>query len=185
MGLISTLLKLTGAKFETRGNAPGKSATATGEGMDGQTITSEILQAPGVFAIPPDGVRAVWGPIGNTGRYGLIFGVLNYAIEIDVGGAGGASIYSTTADGGTVKAKIILAPSGKITIESDGNIELNGNSKNFVTYTELNTALQSHTHSAGLLLTGPSPGSPVTGTTGAPVGLDLSAAQTTTIKTGG
>ena len=63
-------------------------------------------------------------------------------------------------------------------------IDLNGNSKSFVTYGELNTALQllitalnSHIHI-----------DPISGTTGTPVtpvSLDISASETSTIKTGG
>ncbi len=84
----------------------------------------------------------------------------------------------------------IIAKSDKdIAIESSGGttvdgskIELNGNSKSFVTYTELNTALQTmwglvkaHSHAshgaASLTLT--------------PASLDISASQTQTVKTGG
>ena len=184
MGLMTTLLKLSDGTFDTKGNAPGKGAICTGEGMDGQTITTEVYQAPGVFGIPPDGVRAVWAPIGGTSRYGLVLAVHNYLIELDVGGAGGMAIYSTTGAGDEVKAKVVCKPDGTIEITAD-SVEINGNSKKFVTYAELNSALQGHTHSAGALLTGPTPGSPVTGTTGSPVGLDISAAETSTVKTGG
>lgn len=74
--------------------------------------------------------------------------------------------------------------SADLILTSGGDIELNGNSKNFVTHTELNTALQSfltalnlHTHPTAA--TGPP--SPPT----APLSLDISAAKTSTIKTGG
>jgi hypothetical protein len=62
-------------------------------------------------------------------------------------------------------------------------VELNGATKQFVTWTELNTALQAlitalnlHTHPTAL----PGPPSPPT-----PVSLDISAAKTTTVLTGG
>ncbi len=68
-------------------------------------------------------------------------------------------------------------------IDLDGaEIHLNGDGKRLVTWDELNTALQSHTHRAGTLT---SPNGDVTGATGAPIALDLSAAKTTTVKTGG
>jgi hypothetical protein len=79
----------------------------------------------------------------------------------------------------------IIHETGKIQFTDDGNIELNGNSKSFVTHDELNTALQNfisalntHTHSNG------NNGSP----TGAPLtsmSIDLSNCKTTTILTGG
>jgi len=83
----------------------------------------------------------------------------------------------------------VFSSEAKVKIEAEAGvlkttaktIELNGNSKQFVTWTELNTALQTflgllnaHTHtSAGA-------GAPTT-----PMVLDISAAKTTTIKTGG
>jgi hypothetical protein len=70
-------------------------------------------------------------------------------------------------------------------VVKDGKIELNGNSKQFVTWAELNQALQkliialnSHTHSNG------NEGSP-TGAPIVPMTLDISASKTTTIVTGG
>jgi phage gp45-like len=181
MGVIATLLKLSGAKLTTKGNAPGKSAVATGEGFEGQTMSTEIYQSPGVFGLPPDGVRAAWVPIGGTNRYGLVLAVHNYQIEIDVGGAGGMAIYSTTGDGITVQASITVKPDGKIIVDGDA-VEINGNSKQFVTWAELNSALStlcttlaSHVH--------PSNGA----VSPALIGLacDISSAKTTTIKTGG
>lgn len=71
---------------------------------------------------------------------------------------------------------------GKWKLEASSEITLNGDTKRFVTWDELNTALQNHTHSAGTLV---SPSGAVTGATGAPIALDISAAKTTTIKTGG
>jgi len=195
MGLMTTLLKLTGGKLDTRGNAPGKSAIATGEGMDGQTITTEVYQSPGVFGLPPEGLRAVWIPIGNSGRYGLALATHNYQIEIDVGGAGGMAIYSTNSDGDEVKAKVVLEPGGKIIVEGD-TVELNGDDKKLVTYAELNTALNNfkssiesaisgaitgHTH---VITTAPGTSAPGVGSA-PPVSLDISEAETTTIKTGG
>jgi phage gp45-like len=187
MGLMTTLLKLTDGKLETRGNAPGKSATATGEGMDGQTITTEVYQAPGVFGIPPDGVRAVWAPIGGSTRYGLVLAVHNYQIEIDVGGAGGMAIYSTTGAGNEVKSKITCKPDGTILIDGD-SVEINGDGKRLVTYAELNSALS--TFLTGLttaLTTTPiiGNGSPQPAWTGLPTSIDISASETSTVKTGG
>jgi len=83
------------------------------------------------------------------------------------------------------EAKVkIQIENGKMTIDTEGNIELNGNDKQFVTWTELNKALQnfittfnSHTHTGNM-------GSP----TSPPVvsaQLDISSAKTKTILTGG
>lgn len=65
------------------------------------------------------------------------------------------------------------------------NVDLNGNSKRFVTHADLNTALQAmvtminaHTHVSVTSLATPTPPTP-------PITLDISASQTTTIRTGG
>lgn len=79
----------------------------------------------------------------------------------------------------------IDASSGTAKIDAT-KIELNGNSKQFVTWTELNTALQtlvtqlnSHTHKV------PEPVSAPTGAILSPLTIDISAAKTTTVVTGG
>jgi len=176
VGMIGTLLKLARGKLETKGNSPGKSVVMQAEGLDGQTLTAEVYQAPGVLAIPGDGSRGVWLPIGGSSRYGLVVAMQNYSLNIQIE-AGETAIYSTDAAGGTVKALIKL--------KADGTIEINGSSKKLVTHTELNTALQTfitalnlHTH--GVISLG-APTSPPAG----PMSVDISAAATTTVKTGG
>jgi phage gp45-like len=175
MGMIATLLKLARGKLETVGNAPGPSVAMQGEGFEGQTVTTEVYQAPGVLAIPGDGARGVWLPIGGSGRYGVVVALQNYALNITIE-AGETAIYSTTADGQTVQALVKL--------KADGTIELNGNSKRLVTWDELDAALQSlktalnsHTHPTAA--TGP-PSPPTV-----PLSIDITAAKTTTLKTGG
>lgn len=82
------------------------------------------------------------------------------------------------------KVKAIIE-NGKLTIDTEDKIELNGNTKQFVTWAELNSALQtlltqikSHTHPA------------TSGTTSASlelatVTLDITSAKTKTVVTGG
>ena len=79
----------------------------------------------------------------------------------------------------------IEAAKGSLKINTNKNVELNGNTKSFVTWDELNTALQnvitllkSHTH--------PVPnGTSSTSLELATMALDITSAKTTTIKTGG
>lgn len=87
----------------------------------------------------------------------------------------------------------IKAEEGTLQVNTTKNIELNGNTKQFVTYEELNSALQDlwtkikgHTHPVST--TGSSTSQ--TGTASAsqelsPVNLDISASKTTTVVTGG
>ena len=86
---------------------------------------------------------------------------------------------------GTGEGFEIIHKTGEIQLTDEGDIYLNGKSKAFVTYDELDSALQSlvtslnsHTHSNG------NEGSP----TGAPItslSLDISSSKTTTVLTGG
>ena len=101
---------------------------------------------------------------------------------------GGLSVMFDVASG-TLNIKdghgnTITLESGLVKIDSSGDIELNGNSKSFVTHAELNTAIQTfinalnlHTHPTAA--TGPA--SPPT----APMSLNITSAETLTIKTGG
>ena len=83
-------------------------------------------------------------------------------------------------------AKVKLeAKDGTLKIDTQQKLEINGNSKNFVTWAELNQALQQvitqiklHTHTVAGAAAGPSPDlSAMT--------LDISNAKTTTVVTGG
>lgn len=93
------------------------------------------------------------------------------------------------ANGGQ-KAEIFLKDDGNIQINGQ-TIQLNGSSKRFVTWDELNTALQSmvtaintwaSTHVHAGVMPGPSSTSPAPGPG---LSLDISAAKTTSLETGG
>jgi hypothetical protein len=74
---------------------------------------------------------------------------------------------------------------GEIKITAAGHVEVNGNTKSFVTGDELNTALQ--TFMTALMLhvhTCTAPGSPSSPPT-SPMTLDITTAKTLTVKTGG
>lgn len=83
--------------------------------------------------------------------------------------------------------------SGSMKVQTAQKIELNGDSKQFVTWTELNNALQDlwtkikgHTHAVSTTGTAAAQtGTASASTTLQPVTLDISAAKTTTVVTGG
>lgn len=83
---------------------------------------------------------------------------------------------------------VVFEPEGNIKIHSDNEIHLNGNNKSFVTYTELDLALQTFlTQLLTSLSTTPIAGN---GTvqpswTNFPTSIDISASETQTVKTGG
>lgn len=84
------------------------------------------------------------------------------------------------------EAKVIIeVKDGNLEVKTQNKIKLNGESKQFVTWAELNqalatftTALVSHTHNIT------SPGNPSGPAVGIPT-IDISAAKTTTVVTGG
>lgn len=160
--------------YETKGSAPGKAVVLTTSAGADQERTSELYHPPGVISAPTKEDRIVEALIGSGKRVSI--SSHNYRIEIEVS-AGETKIYSTNSDGSEVKSLIEL--------DTDGNIKLNGDDKSFVTFAELDTALQNmislimaHVHTSA------SPGSPTTTPTSS-ISVDISAAETTTIKTGG
>ena len=169
---MAILVNVASSALRTRTGAPGRQVVTTGKGIGGVSTEAEVYPSPGIFARPPKGSKVVMIPLAG-GRTRVIIGAANYQIQLDCTD-GETIIYSTNAAGNAVKAKIYL--------DALGNIELNGNSKRFVTADELQSALTglcatltAHVHAS---LGTPSPGL---------VGLacNITSAKTTTIKTGG
>jgi phage gp45-like len=175
---MAELVQIASATIKALHGAPGQAVVITGSGVGGQAVEAEVYAPAGFLSRPPKDARGVFIPIGGSRKYGVVIAGHNYKVSISLAD-GETAIFSTNAAGDTLKAQIVL--------KADGTIEINGNSKRFVTWDELNTALQNHTHSAGALVTTCPAGAGTVsgGATGAPVALDLSAAKTTTLKTGG
>jgi phage gp45-like len=175
MGLIE-LVKITDSDIRALRNAPGPTVVVKGVGLGGVTREASLYQQHGFRSRPVAGTRGVFVPFGSGSREGVIIATENYTLDITLD-VGGAAIYSTNA-AGDVQAEIKL--------RADGSIELNGDSKRLVTYGELNTAIQTfitalnlHVHSGGTLPLG------LTGAPTVPASLNISASQTSTLKTGG
>ena len=87
------------------------------------------------------------------------------------------------------QAKVTLkAENGTLQIDTEQKIELNGNSKQFVTWSELNSALSTFlTQLTTAMTTTPiaGNGAPQPTWTNMPTQIDISAAKTTTVVTGG
>ncbi len=168
------LMRLAKTAFGRKGNAPGDSYIAQAEGAEGDVLTPEVYTLPGIVSCAPDGTLGMFVPF--SGRRGVVVATNNYQIRIEVL-RGETTIYSTTPDGKTIKARVDL--------DGSGNIDLNGDSKRLVTHGELNTALQNmvtwiNAHMHATAATGPpvAPTPPL-------LTLDISAAETQTVRTGG
>jgi hypothetical protein len=158
------LLKVASSTLKKWTAAPGTACIVKGTGLGGTVKETELAHPPGFFSRPPKGFRGLYVPISR--RYGLMIGGINYAANINIS-EGETAIYSTDANG---------AVQSRIDLDASGNIKLNGATKRLVTYAELNTALQ-------LFRTAVDTQLKALGQPGAT--LDISAAETQTVRTGG
>lgn len=78
------------------------------------------------------------------------------------------------------------AAADSLKVNGFGSVEINGNSKSFVTHAELDAALSAFVTQLGLTLaSGSNGGGPVVFAVSPPSSIDISAAATATVKTGG
>lgn len=101
-----------------KGAAPGKAIVAKSVGLGGGVTTAEMYQAPGLVSRPAKNARHVVLPVGSGRRYMLSIACHNYDVNVEVS-EGETAIYSTTADGKTVKAQVILGADGKIVVKNE------------------------------------------------------------------
>jgi len=170
---MAEIVRITRTAAKVFRGASVSTYAAIGKGIGGQSVEAEVFSVPGVHGRPHNGQIGVFLPIGGGRRYGAIASVVNYAAANEVLLPGETLIFSCAADGSVLKSKIYL--------DTSGNIALNGNTKRLVTYAELNTALQLLVTAINGALATKANGSGSAGT----LTLDISAAQTTTVRTGG
>lgn len=115
MGLMDVLVKIASSNIARKGNAPGDAVIVQAEATKGDVLTAELYQQPGLYSAPPKDARGVFVPLGGSRRYGVIIATHNYELNIQVN-EGETTIYSTTPDGKTIKARIDLKSSGAINI---------------------------------------------------------------------
>jgi len=172
--MIGSLVEIVRHIFIRKGRSPGKSIIAQTRAGAGQERELDFYQLPGIASGPTEGDRGI--TIQTQGGR-IIVGTCNYKIELNPN-TGETILYSTNQSGDSVEARIDL--------KNNGNIELNGNSKSFVTYSELNTALTNYVTQLNLsLASGANGAGPVIFAVPPPSSIDISTAETTSIKTGG
>jgi hypothetical protein len=175
---MGVLRKIVGTMFKKKATAPGKSVVAQVSSSGEVTRTVELYHPPGIVSTPTPDDIAVEVSTGRTGR--AIIASKNYRIEIEPA-SGELILFSTNENGSTEQAKIHLKNDGAIQITSNGNIEINGNSKSLVTHAELDAALQMYVGLVNVLFASKIDGGGAAGT----LSLNIASAATTTVKTGG
>ncbi len=168
---IAELIRVASSTLKKWHAAPGTAIVVTGKGLGGAALETEVAHTPGVFGRPPKDFHGVFLPVGRGRRYGVMIAGLNYNLNINIS-AGETAIYSTDS-AGALKARIDL--------DASGNIKLNGATKRLVTYAELNTALGTFLTALNAKFATKADGGGAAGG----LSLDISAAETQTVRTGG
>jgi hypothetical protein len=166
MSRLYTIVKMI---WQTLRRSPGAAITIQVESQLGETREIEYYQLPGISAGPTPQDRAA--TIDMNG-YRVAVASHNYRVEVEPE-AGQVIIYSTNASGDTEQARISL--------NTDGTIDLNGTGKTLVTHAELNTALQLMLTTINANLGAKRDGGGTAGT----ATLDISAAEAATLRTDG
>ena len=118
--------------YEKKDPAPGKCVIAKTKGLGGGVTTEEMYQAPGLVSRPPKGARHVRVPVGNGRKCIVSIACKNYAVDVEVV-EGETTIFSTTADGKTVKARVDLKADGTISVNNEkGKIDLGADGKTII-----------------------------------------------------
>lgn len=202
--------KVTGYEITKNKGSEKKKLILQLEISDPEDIQSiQLLSSSGEISNPPNGSKVISLPIGTNGyKVGI---AVDDNIEPEQLEPGDKIIYSSKD--GVIKGRIYLKNNGDILVTNDngsyklledGTFEVNGNDKSFVTFDELDTALDNfktsietsikgsvdagviaHTHisNGSGVPTNPGVGS-IPGATPS-VNIDISDAETTTVKTGG
>ncbi len=173
MGKLVAVVK---SLFEKRTTAPGKAVVVQTTTAGNIARTTELYHPPGISSAPTEGDKIVEIPLGSGVRVAVA--THNYKLEVSVT-AGETVIYSTNSKGDEIKAQIKL--------DTEGNIDLNGDSKNLVTHAELKSALDNYVTMLNLALT-KTPiagnGAPQEEWTNLPSSIDISSSKTEKVRTG-
>lgn len=172
MSLLARMVIIRSGKIGQLPENRYKGIIVTAEAEEGNTTNSEIWTSPGIMGVPPDESMGLRVSVG--GGSADIITAVKTKLEPPALAKGEAMFHSTDSTGETLKANIKA--------KSDGVLEMNGNSKRLVTWQELQDALntfsdliKSHVHASF-----GTPSATLTTMT-----IDITAAKTTTLKTGG
>lgn len=94
---------------------PGETLNVEGKGLGGAGLNATAYHHAGFFSRPPKGSRGIVLYLGQSRREGIVIATHNYNVMVNLS-EGETAIYSTTTDGKTVKAQVVLDSAGKIKV---------------------------------------------------------------------
>lgn len=116
---------------------PGQSVVVQMQSNAGEVLQIEGFQPSGLAGVPPAGARAIVLQLGESPNSAVVIALQNYQITLSLA-QGEAMLYSTTADGKTLK--------GQVKVDAAGLIHVQNPSANLLTIlTNLVSALTSWT----------------------------------------
>lgn len=113
--MVAELVEITETELDRKSSSPGDSFIIKGTGLGKRVLTVNLFQQPGLVSRPTPGTRVVTIPIGAGRREVYAIATKNYAINFQIS-EGATTIYSTSTDGETLKARIELDNTGKIRV---------------------------------------------------------------------
>jgi len=166
MKLFGGIVEITKTKIaKYPGDISGDSIIATLKGSGSNPETAQVYGQHGFIGNPPSGTKAIRIRIGNID---IVLSSNSYKAGYPLN-QGESKVYSTDSDGNQ---------QGFINLKNDGTIEINGDTDNAVSYSDLNTALQGLASAINSSLATKQDGSGTAGT----LTLDLSAAKVNEVK---
>jgi phage gp45-like len=115
--VIGELLRQTNTWFTRKTQAPGDALTVQGVGLGKGVKKVTAYQQAGLLSRPPKGTIHIVLPVGEGRNEMYAIAAHNYKINFIIS-EGETTIFSTSEDGATLKARIDLDNTGKIKISN-------------------------------------------------------------------
>ncbi len=117
MGLRARILGVIKSAMQRFQENPGQSAVVQLQSNAGEVLQIEGFQPSGFAGVPPAGVKAIVLQLGDSPTQAVVIALQNYQITLSLQ-QGEVMLYSTTADGKTLKGQVYLEASGLIHIQN-------------------------------------------------------------------
>ena len=117
MAMRARILQVIKAAMQRFQANPGQSAVVQLQSNAGEVLQIEGFQPSGLAGVPPAGTRAIVIQLGDSPTNAVVIALQNYQITLSLQ-QGEVMLYSTSADGKTLKAQVYLDASGLIHMQN-------------------------------------------------------------------